>query len=97
MADLNNMFYLFAILTTILTKINDLVLSYSSITLKVKRIGYSKIFNNLHPNETYINGIIQDNIQTKYNFNLTINDIELIWYNELKSCNEMFNDCSKII
>ena len=55
----------------------------------------SKFFIEL-PNETYINGIKQDNINKIYNFNESENNIKLIWNYDLTSISQMFRGCSNI-
>ena len=71
-------------------------LKNSKITLKIKGIGYNKIYNYYTPNETYINGIKQKNISSWYNLNKTDNVIELIWNNALSDIRSMFRGCVNI-
>lgn len=70
--------------------------TYSSITLKVKGIGYKKIFNNYNPNTIYINGIKQKQVNYTYYLNQTDNFIELIWNNAIERTNSMFYNCTNI-
>ena len=67
--------------------------TYSSITLKIKGIGYKKIFNNYNPNTIYINGIKQKQVNYTYYLNQTDNFIELIWNNAIERTNSMFYNC----
>ena len=48
------------------------------------------------PNEIYINGINQTNIDYKYTFNESENIVKLVWYNNLGNLACMFHRCSKI-
>ena len=48
------------------------------------------------PNEIYINGINQTNIDYKYNFTESENRVKLVWYNNLGNLACMFHKCSKI-
>ena len=48
------------------------------------------------PNEIYINGINQTNIDYKYYFNESENIVKLVWYNNLGNLACMFHRCSKI-
>ena len=48
------------------------------------------------PNEIYINGINQTNIDYKYNFNEPENKVKLVWYDNLGNLACMFHRCSKI-
>ena len=69
------------------------------IHLKVKGPGNITIlstdFNNL-PNETYINGIPQNEIIGYYYFNETENNVTLKWKYELESTSQMFRESSNI-
>ena len=49
-----------------------------------------------YPNEIYINGKKQNNINYYYYFNDTDNYIELIWNNSINNCGCMFYDCINI-
>ena len=83
----------------------------SKITLKIKGIGNKNvlgIYNNdpssidsfqekYFPNLVYINGIIQNYITYRYDFNLTDNFVELIWNNNINNCVSMFRNCSDIV
>ena len=58
----------------------------SNITLKMRGIGYKKIFRNTtnfkeidYPNEVYINGEKQNTLNYTYYFNQTDNIVELFW------------------
>ena len=79
--------------------------NFSKISLKVKGTGDKIILghakdvglemffdSNNYPNEVYINGIKQNiTVTYLYNFKEEINDIELIWYNNIKSASCMFH------
>ena len=74
-----------------------------NITLRIKGIGHKKIFScdsnfpiNSYPDKVYINGYQQDNVNYSYNLNQTNNFIELIWYNLISNCQNMFFQCSDI-
>ena len=67
----------------------------SNITLKVKGIGYSHILGNegqfifdkkYYPNEVYINGIKQNEINYAYYLNQTDNIVELFWNHNNINC-----------
>ena len=85
----------------------NLFIFYDSIiTLKIKGIGDSIIFGNEtgqnfqdinYLKEVYINGNRQDKIEYKYNFNQTLNFVELIWDVHTINCDNMFRKCSNII
>ena len=70
--------------------------TYSSITLKIKGIGYKKIFNNYNPNTIYINGLKQKQVNYTYYLNQTESFIELIWNNAIERTNSMFFNCTNI-
>ena len=74
-------------------------------TLKIRGIGESIIFGNEttkhfrdinYLKEVYINGNKQDKIEYKYNFNQTINFVELFWDDNINNCEYMFSKCSNI-
>ena len=74
-----------------------------NITLRIKGIDHKKIFScdsnfpiNSYPDKVYINGYQQDNVNYSYNLNQTNNFIELIWYNLISNCQNMFFQCSDI-
>ena len=79
---------------------------YSNITLKIKGIGYNTILGNEtvgynfkginYLKEVYINGNIQNTKEYKYYFNQTDNYVELIWDDNINSCQYMFRKCSNI-
>ena len=80
-------------------------LNLSSITLKIKVIGYSYVLGHesdfqfktmFYPNETYINGIKQEIVTYGYNFNETDNDIKLIWYDNINNLANIFRSCCNI-
>ena len=84
---------------------NDIT-NYSNITLTIKGLGYNNIFgardiyafkSQYYPNIVIINGIQQNNISSGYNFNKTINYVQLIWNNTINDCYYMFFDCVNII
>ena len=72
------------------------------ITLKIKGIGFKRIFsssffgNNNDPDDIYINGLKQKNVGCLYNLNKADNLIELIWNNLINDCGYMFDGCSYI-
>ena len=81
--------------------------NFSKITLKIKDKGFKNIlgyqnqnfyFNKAYfPNEVYINGELQNIVNYSYNFNQTINYVELLWNNTISNCGNMFRSCSDII
>ena len=74
-------------------------LQYSIITLKINSIGRSAIYFShfeIKPDRILINGNIKENIENEYDFAEINNTIELIWYNNLKSCRNLFYGCSNI-
>ena len=77
----------------------------SNITLKIKGIGESTLFGNIknhnfkyidYPNEVIINGERKNIITYKYYFSQTDNFVELIWYDNINNCKNMFYKCSNI-
>ena len=102
-----NISILINILYQIKNNIFDLFyFQYSKITLKIRGIGYNNIIGNdnfckfqgiNYLKEVYINGNKQDTIEYKYNFNQTDNFVELIWDDNINSCECMFRKCSNII
>ena len=78
----------------------------SKITLKIKGTGIKNIlgyqdsancFNKAYfPNEVYINGELQNEVNYSYNFNQTYNFVELIWNNNINNCENMFRRCYDI-
>ena len=81
--------------------------NFSKITLKIKDKGFKNIlgyqnqsyyFDKAYfPNEVYINGELQNIVNYSYNFNQTINYVELLWNNTISNCSNMFRCCSDII
>ena len=74
-------------------------LQYSIITLKINSIGRSAIYFSdfeTKPDRILINGNIKENIENEYDFVEINNTIELIWYDNLKSCRNLFYGCSNI-
>ena len=79
-------------------------LNLSKITLNIKGIGYKSIFFhnttffaiNYYPDEVYINGDKQSEVNFSYNFNQTNNFVELIWNSDINNCKYMFYGCSDI-
>ena len=78
--------------------------NHSKITLKIHRLGYKDVFSrskdfpkSSYPNEIYINGYLQYMVNNTYYLNQTINFVELIWYNNIIDCNDMFVRCWDII
>ena len=75
-----------------------------NITLKVVGTGMKNIFvnvieyfpNSKLPNKVYINGVFQDESSKYYNFEQTINNVELIWDHPIDNYTSMFNGCSDI-
>ena len=102
---INNRFIIIYIIINLIILSNNN--KYSNITLKIKGNGYNNIFTNgtmcsptfnsqNYPNEIYINGKKQNNINYYYYFNDTDNYIELIWNNNINNCGCMFYDCINI-
>ena len=91
--------YIFFSNLSIECKQRRIQLNDSAIHLKIKGPGnnsiFSNEFNNL-PNETYINGIQQNEIARYYDFSELENNITLIWKYELDSTSQMFKGCSSI-
>ena len=84
---------------------NEIKFKYSKITLKIKGTGENAILGNLtncyfrsinYLMEVHINGDKQDRIEYKYNFNQTINFVELILDDNLNNCECMFAGCNEI-
>ena len=78
----------------------------NKIKLKIKGTGIKNILgntpefsfdNNSYPDEIYINDEKQNEITYCYNFNETVNFVELIWFNNITNCRNMFRACSDII
>ena len=89
-----------------LIKNNIFDLSYirntSKITLKIKGTGNLNILSNhfenfSYLNEVFINGNRTETVANKYEFSKTDNDVELRFEDNITSCRNMFNGCSKII
>ena len=89
-----------------LIKSNIFDLSYirntSKITLKIKGTGNLYILSNHfenfnYLNEVFINGNRTETVANKYEFSKTDNDVELRFEDNITSCRNMFNGCSKII
>ena len=84
----------------------SIVFHLSTITLKVKGTGERQVLGYYdssykfdskdYPNEIYINGIKQNEVKLKYNFNQTDNHVVFIWNNSIKNCYEMFSNCQYI-
>ena len=102
---INNRFIIIYIIINLIILSNNN--KYSNITLKIKGNGYNNIFttgticsdgfkSSNYPNEIYINGKKQNNINYYYYFNDTDNYIELIWNNSINNCGCMFLDCINI-
>jgi len=75
---------------------------FSKISLTLKGIGESLIFNPFfeeinYPNLIKINGEIMNSIIPIYESNQTYNFVELIWNNSINDATEMFLFCSEII
>ena len=73
--------------------------TFWNITLKIKGKGFQNVFSNYtsyFPDEVYINGIIQNQVNYSYYFNQTESEVELIWNNSLNNCHYMFYECSNI-
>ena len=84
---------------------NQIVFKDSKISLKINGTGEIRIFGNGkfnnftgidHLKEVKINGNIQDEISNKYFFNQTDNFVELIFDDNLNSCEHMFDQCTKM-
>ena len=83
----------------LLIDLYSLIFSNPNITLIIKGTGLKNIFGNqtgqsfqkqYYPNVIYINGNKQDIINHSYNFNLTINIVELYWNYTITNCTNMF-------
>ena len=84
----------------------SIVFHLPTITLKVKGTGERQVLGYYdssykfdskdYPNEIYINGIKQNEVKLKYNFNQTDNHVVFIWNNSIKNCYEMFSNCQYI-
>ena len=83
----------------LLIDLYSLIFSNPNITLIIKGTGLKNIFGNqtgqsfqkqYYPNVIYINGNKQDIIKHSYNFNLTINIVELYWNYTIINCTNMF-------
>ena len=75
--------------------------TFSKITLNIRGIGIKKIFGSNFesinfPDEVKINGVIQNFSTFSYNFTQENNYVELIWYNNINNCANMFYGCSDI-
>ena len=80
-------------------KSNLFELSDLNITLKIRGTGYKNIFSSeeeyefeseYYPDKISINGIDQDIINHTYFFDSEENIVDLIWYNSIKNCRQMF-------
>ena len=81
--------------------IRIIYLGDSYIDLKINSTGYANVYysdirNTLKPDEIYINGIFQNNIDYKYYLNKTENNIKLLWKTNITSTQCMFCGCSQI-
>ena len=88
---------------SISSNINLSLFSYSSfIIVKINKTGLQKAFYSgysgyfLPPDEIYINGINQSQINSHYDLNISNNEIKLVWSEQIKSCDYMFNNCENI-
>ena len=77
---------------------------FPNITLKINGTGIKNILSdhkefktNDYPDMVYINGEIQSTVNYSYFFNLTENNVELIWNNYITQTLYMFHRCSDII
>ena len=66
--------------------------------MKIKSKGNIKIFDNsyIRPNEIFINGIKQNNINPYYNLDKFDNEVKLIWNQKIGITTFMFLECDKI-
>ena len=90
-----------------LTTEKAILLNSSNITIKINNSGTQKIFEEINdwygktiftrPDEVYINGIRQNQVQNQYYLNRTENYIKLVWNNTISNCNCLFKDCKTII
>ena len=82
------------------TDLNSIYSNFSNITLTIKGTGFKNIFSQtfkFYPNEIYINGVFQTNINYTYYFTEENNNVELIWNNNnITNCHSMFSDCKDI-
>ena len=84
---------------SISSNINLLLFSYSSfIIVKINKTGLQKAFYShfLPPDEIYINGINQSQINSQYDLNISNNEIKLVWNKQINNCYSMFNNCENI-
>ena len=78
---------------------NWIEFQFSNITLRIigtgtKNIFYEEFVN--RPDEVYINGDIQDNVDYSYKFHQENNYVRLVWSNIIDDCNQLFYGCSDI-
>ena len=88
---------------SISSNINLSLFSYSSfIIVKINKTGLQKAFYSgysgyfLPPDEIYINGINQSQINSQYDLNISNNEIKLVWNKQINNCYSMFNNCESI-
>ena len=103
---INNILFKFFIMINLFVQIlsNKEIYSFkfsSFIILKINGTGNKYIFSpnfnsQLYPNEVYINGERQNNVNNNYDLNQTNNFIKLVWNNNINSCRQMFYGCSDI-
>ena len=81
-------------------------INLSKIAFKIKGTGTKNVLGKdsvgsfptyYYPNQIYINGELQKKVTYSYNFKQEYNFVELIWYNKLRSCDNMFRNCRDII
>ena len=100
------MIFIYILLNSIIPNLSsnnsfDFKEEYSFIKLKVVGEGYNNIFSykfykKYYPNEVIINGDMQNNINSRYYFNLTVNEVILSWNNSINNCDYLFFGCSNI-
>ena len=79
--------------------------NYSSITFKINKSGKNNILGDpikcsngfQKPDEIYINGVNQSDINSEYIFENPVNIIEFIWKTEPDSTSCLFSNCTNII
>ena len=75
----------------------------TTITLKIRGIGYKKVFgldiisaNQLYPNYIYINGEKQEKTKSDQYLNQTDNFVKLVWNTNIRNCSYLFYGCKDI-
>ena len=80
-------------------RLQSIELSFSNITLIIKRKGYSNVFgdkSDFKPDDIYINNKKQNEVQYSYNLTDENNIVEFIWNKNNINCKYLFFRCSNI-